>query len=115
MNSSIIKLTSVVRDRYGRVGIVCSREPEPSKGHVDQLLDSEPIKKLGKTDWWGVMPFGGGYLLCAGPLLQYIREATYEDFIQASDTAGPHGRERLVKLFPNFVDRLLSERRAGSL
>ena len=61
------------------------------------------------------MPFGGGYLLCPGPELKYIRDATYDDFLDAADTAQVAGRERLIKIFPQYVTRVLAERKAGNI
>ena len=112
MNQAMIKLGAVVRDRYGRIGIVCSKETAPAQDWIDEQLNSVDIKKLGQTDWWGVMPFGGGYLLAPGPLLDHLRDATYDDFLTASETARAPGRKRLVKIFPSYVDRLLAERRS---
>jgi hypothetical protein len=41
----------------------------------------------------------------AEPLMVYLREATYDDFVEAAECANAAGRERLVKLFPNFATR----------
>lgn len=114
MKSQTLKLGSVVRDRFGHVGVVCSKESNPKPDWIRQQLNSEEIEKVGQTDWWGVLVYGGGYLLAAGPLLTYLREATYDDFLAASDTARAAGRESLAKIFPEYVNRLLAERRSKS-
>jgi hypothetical protein len=108
-----IALGDVVRDRFGQTGIVCTAEPDPPKKWIDGLVDSSDVKALGKTEWWGVLAFGGGYLLSAGPLLVVLRRATYEDFLAAADTAKSSGRERLIRIFPGYVDRLMAERSAN--
>jgi hypothetical protein len=88
-----------------------TEEPVPDQEWIDGLVHSAEVKKLGPTDWWGVKVFGAGYLLVPGPLLTYPRAATYEDFLEAADTSGKTGRERLLRIFPHYVERLLAERR----
>lgn len=110
MSRSSIKLGAVVRGPYGHVGIVCSEEAVPAQDWIDEQLNVADIKSLGPTDWCGVLVFGGGYLLVPGPLLTYLREANYEDFLAAADTARASGRERLMRIFPHHVERLLAER-----
>jgi hypothetical protein len=110
MKVPTLTLGTVVRDRYGHIGIVCTRETTPTESWIEKQLNSEEIKKLGKTDWWGVLVFGGGYLLGAGPLLTCLRDATYDDFVEAAEAAKATGRERLAKIFPAYLNRLLAER-----
>jgi hypothetical protein len=110
MKDSAIKLGAVVRDSFGQIGIVCTEEPEPPSDWIDEQLDVERIKSFGKTNWWGISPFGGGYLLVAEPLLTYVRDATYDDFLEVADTAGVASRKRLVEIFPHYVNQLLAER-----
>jgi len=112
MNASSIKLGVVVRDVFGRTGIVLTRKPEPDQEWIDDQVNSADIKRLGPTEWWGVMPLDGGFARAPGPLLNYLREATYEDFLLAADNANIAGRKYLVKVFPNYVDQLLAERRS---
>jgi hypothetical protein len=107
---SIIPIGTVVRDPFGRVGIVCKREPVPPDDWIDERVKADEIKKLGEVSWFGVMPFGGGYVLFPEPMLERLRKATYEDFLSAVDGAGVPGRASLAKIFPDFVDRLLRER-----
>jgi len=106
-----IKVGAVVQDWYQRVGIVCAKRPEPPADWINDQRNSEDIKRLGRTDWWAVMPLEGGYVLVPGPLLSYLRDATYDDFLEAADTANSAGRETLLKLFPDYVKRVLAERR----
>jgi hypothetical protein len=114
MTKSTISIGSVVRDRFGREGIVCSREDTPSRGWLREQIGAEKLEVLGPaTQWWGVMPFSGGYLLCPESELEWLRPVSYEDFLAAVDTAETGGRERLAKTFPRYVDRLLAERRAS--
>ncbi len=98
---------SVVADPFGRKGIVCSSESPPSEEWIDQQVKAEEIRRLGDVDWWGVMPFGGGYTLWSGPLLEYLRPSSYEDFLSVVDTASVAGRKKLAKLFPEYASRLL--------
>jgi hypothetical protein len=110
MESPVIKLGVVVRDRYGQTGIVLTKEATPAQDWIDDQLAADDIKSLGPTEWWGVMPFGGGYLLVPGPLLVYLRDATYEDFLTAAESARASGRERLAKIFPDYLERVVAER-----
>lgn len=114
MNTSVIKLGVVVRTWYGLVGIVCSKEVKPAEDWIEDQLNSSEIRKLGRTDWWGVLLFTGGYALSPGPMLEYLRETSYDDFLSAVDIANTPGRKHLAKVFPAYVDRVLAERRDGS-
>lgn len=113
MNSPLIRSGVVVRDTFGRVGIVLTRKPQPDEKWIDDQVNSTDIKRLGSTEWWGVMPLDGGFARAPSPLLTYLREATYEDFILAADNANSAGRKYLIEVFPTFVDRLLADRRGG--
>lgn len=108
---SSISIGALVRDRFGREGIVCSTETTPPADWIREQVSHEEIERLAPdTRWWGVMPFAGGYLLCPETELTFLRPASYEDFLAVADTAGAAGRERLARTFPGFVDRLLAER-----
>ncbi len=99
-------ICAVVRDSLNREGIVCSREPRPTRSWLDAQDDSAEIKALAPdVEWWGMMPFDGGYLLCPGPHLKWLRDATYEDFLLAVDHAGTEGRLQLAQLFPHYLRR----------
>jgi len=108
MTESLIRLGVVVRDPMGREGIVLSKEGDPPRDWLEEQVNVEQIKGLGPNiEWWGVMPFDGGYLLLPGPLLTWLREATFEDFLRAVDHAGLEGRLGLAKVFPHYVDHVL--------
>lgn len=108
MTESLIRLGVVVRDPMGREGIVLSKEGDPPRDWLEEQVNVEQIKGLGPSiEWWGVMPFDGGYLLLPGPLLIWLREATFEDFLRAIDHAGLEGRLGLAKVFPHYVDHVL--------
>lgn len=112
--ASAISIGDVVRDRFGREGIVCTLEPEPSSDWKREQVGGAEIEKLPRdTRWWGVLPFGGGYLLCPDVELSRLRRASYDDFLAAVDTAGPSGRTRLALTFPDFVDQLLANRKGS--
>jgi hypothetical protein len=111
--TSSIRPGVVVRDPHRKTGIVCSKEPVPAQDWIDGLVHSADVKMLGPTDWWGVLALDGGYLLVPGPLLTYLRDATYDDFLEAADSANPAGREALLTLFPHYVERLLASRRSA--
>ncbi len=114
MKQELIAVGVVVRETLGREGIVLSREETPKQSWIDEQVDAEEIKKLGpNVQWWGVMPFRGGYLLCPEPMLTRLRSATYDDFLLAVDHTGVDGRLKLAKAFPQFVDQLLERRRGG--
>lgn len=108
MTETLIHLGGVVRDTMGREGIVLSREGGPPRDWLEEQVNVEQIKSLGPSiEWWGVMPFDGGYLLLPGPLLTWLRDATFEDFLRAVDHAGLEGRLGLAKVFPHYVDHVL--------
>ena len=113
MTSDAVAIGAVVRDTLGREGIVLSKDDPPSQEWIDELIDADDVKKLGRVQWWGVMPFEGGYLLCPEPMLTWLRAATYEDFLQAVEHAAIPGRFKLAKALPHFVDRVVESRRAG--
>jgi len=110
----LIDIGAVVRDNLGREGIVLSREKAPPQEWIDEQIDADEVRKLGTmVNWWGVMPFDGGYLLCPEPMLTWLRVATYEDFVMVADHAGVEGRLSLVKVFPHYVNLLLEKRQNG--
>lgn len=95
-------------------GIVCEKDVPPPDDWIDEQVDADVLRRLGDKNgisWWGVLPFSGGMALCPEPLLSFLRPASYDDFLRAADTANPPARHRLVKLFPEFVNRLLEERK----
>lgn len=107
----MIGVGTVVRDPFARVGIVCTVESRPPADWIEEQVRADEIRALGDdVRWLGILAFGGGYLLWPEPLLIELRDATYDDFLQAADAAGPTGRERLARIFPHFVKRLLAER-----
>jgi hypothetical protein len=111
MTEPLIHLGAVVRDTMGREGIVLSREADPPRDWLEEQVNVEQIKSLGPNiEWWGVMPFDGGYLLLPGPLLTWLRNATFEDFLRTVDHAGLEGRLSLAKVFPHYVDHVLKLR-----
>jgi hypothetical protein len=111
MKDPVIHLGAVVRDSMGREGIVLSKEPEPPPDWLEDQANAEDIKALGpRIQWWGVMPFDGGYLLLPGPMLTRLRDASFDDFLRAVDHAGTEGRLSLAKVFPHYVDRVLELR-----
>ncbi len=109
--AKFIKPGAVVRDRHWHVGIVREKEAPPSKSWIDGLKNSEEVKKLGPTVWWSFLPLSGGSALSPGPLLEYLRDASYEDFLKASEAANEAARESLVRMFPEYVSRFLNEQR----
>ena len=111
IKAKFIKPGAVVRDTHWQVGIVRERAAPPPKSWIDGLKNSEEVKKLGPTDWWSFLPLSGGSALSPGALLEYLRDATYEDFLKATAAANEAGRESLVKLFSEYVSRFLSEQR----
>lgn len=103
---------AVVRDSMLREGIVLSKEAAPPPDWLEEQVNAEDIKALGPNiQWWGVMPFDGGYLLLPAPMLTRLRDASFEDFLRAVDHAGLEGRLGLAKVFPHYVDHVLKLRR----
>jgi len=111
-----IRVGTVVRSQGPAAfeGIVCKQDVPPPDDWIDDQLDADVVRQLGNKNeisWWAVMPFTGGYALCPEPQLSFLRPASYEDFLRAADMANPAGRVTLAKVFPDFLDRLLAERR----
>src|SRR6266567_5158461 len=101
MSKPEISIGSVVRDRFGREGIVCSKEDTPHQEWLEEQIGGDNIEaQAADVRWWGVMPFSGGYLLSPESELEWLRLASYEDFLAAVDTAAVPARERLAKSFP---------------
>lgn len=115
MTIASIKIGTTVRDPFGREGVVCAKEISPPESWINEQLKSHEIRKLGHVTWWGVIVFGGGYVLWPEPMLTYLRPTSYDDFVAAADTANPSGREKLAIALPHHVDRLLEERRNREL
>jgi hypothetical protein len=115
MTAMTVRLGLLVRDALGRQGIVCARKDRPSGDWIDEQLNADDIRKLdANAQWWGVMPMDGGLVLVPEPMLEVIRPASYEDFLAAADNANIEGRKYLATLFPEYVDRVLAGRRAGT-
>lgn len=111
MKSHLIRPRLVVRYHSGIEGIVRSMEPAPTQEWIGDQINAAEIRGLGRAEWWGVWPFSGGLLLAPGPLLSVLREASYEDFLKAADTANTSARKRMAELFPDYLKQLLAERR----
>ena len=108
-----VTLGQLVRDAHGRHGIVCARKDRPPADWIEEQLNAEDIRRLDQDmTWWGVMPLDGGLVLVPEPMLEVIRPAAYEDFLVAADHANIEGRKYLATLFPQYVDRVLVERRS---
>ncbi|MEW6365022.1 MAG: hypothetical protein AB1714_10335 [Acidobacteriota bacterium] len=111
-DNQAVGIGTVVRDSFGPEGIVWSKKEPPAEEWTHAVVDEHAIAKIGPSvRWWGVMPFGGGYLRCPEPMLTRLRTATSEDFLLTADHAGVPGRLRLAKVFPDYVDLLLERRR----
>jgi hypothetical protein len=113
MSATPVKLGMLVRDDHGRQGIVCSRKERPSEDWINEQLHADDILKLdANVPWWGVMPLDGGLVLIPEPMMEVIRRASYEDFLMAAEHANVAGRKYLATLFPEYVDRVVAERRS---
>jgi hypothetical protein len=115
MNSPLIKPRAVVRYHSGVEGIVRSREPAPAQDWIDDQINVAEIRRLGHVEWWGVWPFTGGLFLAPAPLLSVLRDASYEDFLSAADMANTSARKGMAQLFPEYIQRVLTERRQGEI
>jgi hypothetical protein len=52
-----MKLGTLVRDDFGRLGIVCTRKERPGDDWIKEHLHAAEIRKFGDdVAWWGVMP-----------------------------------------------------------
>lgn len=99
----------VVRDQYGRVGIVLGPTDVPSDDWLAEQVNLPLESAPNETTWWHVMPLTGGLVIAPEMALEPLRPATYEDFLIAVDHANVPGRRSLAVLFPEFVRRATEE------
>ena len=104
----------LVRDPNGRTGIVFERRERPAEGWIKDQENVEAIRHLPRnTTWWSVLPLTGGLVIIPEPMLEVLRPAAYEDFLAAVDGANIAGRKYLALIFPEYVDRIITERQAS--
>jgi len=109
LTASTIQVGAVVRDQFGREGIVLAPDAPPSPAWLSAHVEFDFLRALGPdVPWWGVLPFGGGYLLCAAPVLTYLRAATYDDFLMAADAASADARATLSRVLPHHTATFLA-------
>ena len=73
MMSNAITVGIVVRDPFGRLGIVCGKEPAPPADWIAEQVMASRIQEILDPEWFGVMVFGGGFVLWPGEMLEYQR------------------------------------------
>lgn len=109
MKSTSIAPGLLVRDPFGRIGIVYERRERPSESWISDQLNVEDLRTLiPGTLWWAVLPLAGGLVLVAEPMLEALRRASFEDFLEAADHANLEGRKCLALLFPEYVARVVA-------
>jgi hypothetical protein len=107
-----IRTGLLVRDNYAREGVVCESRRRPPESWIKDQRNVEDIRKLAPdVSWWSVMPLTGGLVVVPEPMLEVLRPASYEDFLKAADNANVEGRKYLATIFPEYVDRVIAERR----
>ena len=99
----------IIRDQYGRVGIVLRPTDVPSADWIAEQVNLPLEGRPEETVWWHVMPLTGGLVIAPDLALEPLRAATYEDFLIAVDHANVPGRQTLAQVFPEFVRRAEEE------
>ena len=97
-----LKPGDLVRDNYGRTGIVLWENPPPKDWWL-QIQNDARMREVGPCQWWAVAPVSGGGACVPEPLTEYIRPASIEDALQV---AQEHKMSyfTLVRVFPNLAD-----------
>jgi len=105
-----VEIGDVVRDNYGRSGIVVREEPPPDQSWVDAQSDSRVNSVDRACRWLGILPFDGGLLIAPEPLVERVRRADADDIRTVAAEANSHGIKLLVEALPNAVLELLRDR-----
>jgi hypothetical protein len=92
---------------YDGIGIVVERD-HPDSRWIRQQRNPDVAAIQASEMWWKVLPVKGGALILPDVFAEFLREPTYDDFIEAVDHANEHGRRTLAALFPDFVRRALA-------
>jgi hypothetical protein len=105
--SEVISPGAVVKDQYGRIGIVVREDSKPSAAWIKEQVHLPDGIEAEAARWWAVAPLTGGMSLTPGLCLSFVRAATYEDFLTAVDHSTQSGRRALAALFPEFTEAVL--------
>src|SRR5207248_3036993 len=104
MQQRPVRPRDLVTDNRGRLGIVISRNPRrPSRKWLEEQFDArmrDPNHRL----WWNVMPLDGGFVIVPEGLLQIVRQASFDDAIQAAAGGNEAAVKTLMGMFPELVE-----------
>ena len=95
---------ALIRDNYGRLGIVLWETPPPKSSWLEIQNDAR-MREVGDCRWWAVAPLCGGGACVPAPLVEYVRAASVDDALQV---ALEHKMSyfTLVKVFPGLAERM---------
>lgn len=98
--SKRIEVGDVVRDSWGREGIVASESDTPDPGWLDQQADPEMRESPEGERWLSVYPLSGGAVLSPGSKTTRLRRPTPEDLKAAGRCPGGFTKDEVAKRFP---------------
>jgi hypothetical protein len=102
-----VKRKDLVRYRcygYDGVGIIVERD-YPDTSWIRHQRNSDVAAIPASAVWWKVYRLKGGAVILPDAFAEFLREPTYDDFIEAVDHSNEYGRRTLAFLFPDFVRR----------
>ena len=93
---------ALIRDNYGRLGIVLWESPPPKASWLEIQNDAR-MRGVGDCRWWSVAPLSGGGAQVPEPLVEYVRAASVQDALKV---ASEHKMSyfTLVKVFPGLAE-----------
>lgn len=102
----VIEAGDIVRDNYGRVGVVICEDKTPDYQWLSGQED-ERVRTRGQDErWLTVYPMDGGAVNSPQSLTTRLRKMTQEDFDVAYKAANGFAKDKLGELFPGFFDRM---------
>ena len=105
LGAVMLSPADLIRDNYGRLGIVLWEASTPDESWLKIQKDSR-MRSVGACRWWSVALLIGGGVCVPEPLAEYVRPATVDDALQV---AREHKMSyfTLVKVFPQLAELML--------
>ena len=92
-----MKTGLLVKDNYGRIGIVIKKTSQPETSWL--AIQKDKKLKTSTADWYNIVPLGtGGLVVAPEDLIQVLRPATKDDFVKIPSFDREHNIE-LKNLF----------------
>ena len=102
----------VVRDNYGRLGIVVAYEPSRPEEDWLKIQEDSRVQKLSAEErWLYIYPFDGGSAVSPESLTERLRPMDNDDFRKAYRAGNGFAQDKLKEVFPERVELILAEDR----